>query len=44
VAGTLAGLVAGTVLRDRVPAGVVRIGVLAVAAVGAVIILVRAFR
>jgi hypothetical protein len=42
VAGTLAGLVAGTLLRDRVPAAAVRIGALVVAAVGAVIILVRA--
>jgi uncharacterized protein len=44
VAGTLAGLIAGTFLRDRVPAAAVRIGVLVVTAVRAIIILVQAFR
>jgi uncharacterized membrane protein YfcA len=42
-AGTGAGLLAGTYLRDRIPAALVRVAVLIVAAVGAVLILVRAF-
>jgi uncharacterized protein len=42
-AGTGAGLLAGTFLRDRVPAAAVRVAVLVVAAVGAIIVLVRAF-
>jgi uncharacterized membrane protein YfcA len=39
--GTAAGLLAGLVLRDRVPAGLARMAVFGIAAVGAGIVLVR---